>query len=261
MSPNTKAKTTPADETASPKVATARAKRKTTKANPKAAAPASLDTPARPDVTPAAKETAPVPVTLPVTDADLLALGSRRTTPAEMDAAGEQLQAAAAALVRAGRLFDAACTDDADNLRAPLGVEWALTAFARAVAEDLHARAGMALSVEPHGDDLVAMPSVPYGLPVAAAAHDLGVYVVGDPRPRGPAVRTPVKGHHRETNRKVGQTLPELRHFAEGVDFEAAVDLYHGPFGDLVALSALGNLDLPLVAGPHFAPVPNESTD
>ena len=58
MSPNTKAKTTPADETASPKVATARAKRKTQTAY--VAKPgrgdAPLDTPAPPDVTPAAKE-------------------------------------------------------------------------------------------------------------------------------------------------------------------------------------------------------------
>ena len=186
-----------------------------------------------------------------LSDAEIDALAARGSTDAEHEPAEAMIKEAAEALVRAGRVFDAVHTDDGSNRTSSFAATWALVHFSRAIAEDLHAREGMMLSVEPHSDELLGMPTIPFGTTVAAQPEELGLYVVGDVRRNGPGVRALVRGHGERHGREMSATVPELQSDAKHCGFEVADDLYHGVFGNLVALSALGHLDLPLTFGPH----------
>ena len=164
--------------------------------------------------------------------------------PPEVVEAGRALDAAARALLDAARAYDVAVTDDDGAEAHPLDVDHALIALAGAVALD---RGDLRLAVGPY-ETGGARTHVPSGRRIEADHTSLTVLVVGDSDERGPNLRLPVDPDD------LAGGVDALRDRALDCDLSAAGELRHGPFAELVAVVALGRLDLPLVLG-EGAPV------
>ncbi|WP_420454444.1 hypothetical protein [Rubrivirga sp.] len=166
--------------------------------------------------------------------------------PPHMVEAGHALDAAARALLDAAKAYDAAVTDD-DGARAfPLDVDHALVALAGAVATDRGDLALVAGRYRTGGRPV----HVPTGRQIEADPDALAVHVVGDADARGPNLRLPVDPDALALG-PVG-----LRDRPLDCDLCAAGELRHGPFAELVAVVALGRLDLPLALDAELEAAP-----
>ncbi len=165
-------------------------------------------------------------------------------TPEQIEAE-TRIEAAALALLEAGRDLDRAYSDPGDDERQPLAGSWALVALARAAAARAHDADDLRLVMRPHPATLRTVEAAPTGRSIATTAGDLGVYVVGGRGidPRRPYVSVPVDPS------ALALGSDGLRGKARDCEFENAADLWDGRFADLVAGAALARHDLPLTLG------------
>ncbi|WP_412070394.1 hypothetical protein [Rubrivirga sp. IMCC43871] len=167
---------------------------------------------------------------------------------AALDAEAALLNAAGA-LLDAAHAFDLATTSAESAAENPWTVPHALGAVASELAHRLHGAGDIGLFVGPHVDKVTGARAVPSGLPLHADGDALGVYVIGGHGADGhPGLRCPVDPAD------VALGPRGLAERATDSASDIATELWHGPFGDLVATFALAECGMAIEIGgtdPH----------
>lgn len=155
-------------------------------------------------------------------------------------AAAAALTDAARVLLDAAHAYDVAITDASSASDQPLGTDHALVALAGAVADRAHRAGDLRLEARPYttGGDVVHVPT---GRRLPSEVGSLSVQVVGDSSASGPSLLQPLDPD------ALALGAAGLRDRAEDCALESAGEVRHGAFAELVAVSALARLDLPLV--------------
>lgn len=186
----------------------------------------------------------PTPKKTPTTTPDRRPRWLAYTTDNDALDAEEALFNAAAALLNAARAFDVATTSPESAAEHPWTVPHALGALASELAHQLHGAGDLGLFVGPHVDTVTGARAVPSGVPLHADGDTLGVYVIGAHGQDGhPALRCPVDPAD------VALGPRSLAERATDCASDIATEMWHGPFGDLVATFALAECRMAVEVG------------